>query len=285
MTSLTHFQEQDYYNSALIRPPEDYAFYEGETRFTRLVVDSKDRNMTLFPTPNSYEVQFDDDIDDVVSAKLINISLPFSMYMINKYFKVLKVVQDENIYVINLVEGNYNETELADHMASQLSSVAGKTFTCTYNRIYDKFTFGSVSNFSMDFTIPNSLAMLLGFRQKVYESTSNSLTSEFRKNLQFNNYIVMSIDQFDLNKNTKNPLNKSFAVIPENQYSANIDDNPDIIKFFSPPIGRLAKLKISFCDRFGNPYDFQNIDHRFEILFKSHKQKRKYNAILKHHLK
>ena len=40
---------------------------------------------------------------------------------------------------------------------------------------------------------------------------------------------------------------------------------------------------ITFYDRFNNLYDFQNIDHRFEILFKSHKQRRKYGSILQNH--
>jgi hypothetical protein len=56
----------------------------------------------------------------------------------------------------------------------------------------------------------------------------------------------------------------------------NISAAPELIKIFSPPIPRLTKLVITFLDRYGNPYDFCNMEHRFEILVKSHKQARKY---------
>ena len=77
---------EDYYKNAVIPPPEDDLFYEGNTRNTRIVVDSKERNLTLFPEPNNYEIVFDDDINDVASVKLINIQLPMNTYLINKYF-------------------------------------------------------------------------------------------------------------------------------------------------------------------------------------------------------
>ena len=76
---------EDYYKNAVIPPPEDDLFYEGNTRNTRIVVDSKERNLILFPEPNNYEIVFDDDINDVVSVKLINIQLPMNTYLINKF--------------------------------------------------------------------------------------------------------------------------------------------------------------------------------------------------------
>jgi hypothetical protein len=109
------------------------------------------------------------------------------------------------------------------------------------------------------------------------------IKSAFRKNFDFNNYAVMFIDQFEVNKNLNNPLNKSFAIIANDYNSLNIADEANIVKNFAPPINKITKMKISFYDRYGNPYDFQNIDHRFEILFKSHKQRRKYMAVLKNH--
>jgi hypothetical protein len=283
----------EFYNNAIIKPPEDSLSYEGDTRFTRIVVDSKDRNTNLFPEPNSYDIVFDDDINDVISAQLINIELPLNTYLINKYFNTIKVTINNVNYNVILSIGNYTPTELATELDLQFNKIGN--FSIIYNTTKtDNFTIMSDNNFSIDFSTKNSLAMMLGYKQIIYNSITTVPTnasfpfmikSEFRLNFDFNNYAVMFIDQFDVNKNQNNPLNKSFAIIGKDYSKLNINDEPNIIKNFSPPIGKINKFKITFYDRYGNLYDFQNMDHRFEILFKSHKQRRKYMAVLKNHFK
>jgi hypothetical protein len=291
-SSTTSFDNQTYYNSAVIKPPEDDTYYEGETRFTRFVVDSKDRNKSCFPLPNKYDVIFDDDINDVVSAQLLNISAPMPMYLINSYFNTFNVVLGTTTYSIILSDGDYKPDELATEITSKLNSITSTTaFTCIYVIKTDNFTFTNNAKFSLDFRVtpsnPNSLAMLLGFETKnynsIYQGGNYVLSSSYRKNFEYNNYIVMFIDNFDINKNQCNPLNKSFAIVCENYTDQNIADTPLITKYFNPPLNKLSKITISFFDRYGNPYDFQNMDHRFELLFSSHKQRRKYGVIMKNH--
>jgi hypothetical protein len=293
INDLTTFSNDEYYQHSVIKPPEDSLFYEGDTRFTRIVVDSKDRNLTLFSSPNQYDVAFDDDINDVISAQLINIQLPLQTYLVNMYFNTINITVAATSYNIILSIGDYTAAGLAAEIKTQLNSAStGNTFDVAYNTSTDNFSIMSSGSFSIDFTTKNSLAMMLGYKNILYTSVTTVPTngvypymikSQFRKNFDFNNYAVMFIDQFDVNKNINNPINKSFAIIGSDYNSLNISDEPNIIKHFSPPINKLSKLKISFCDRFGNPYDFQNMDHRFELLFKSHKQRRKYMAVLKNH--
>lgn len=286
---------EDYYKNAVIPPPEDDLFYEGNTRNTRIVVDSKDRNLTLFPEPNNYEIVFDDDINDVVSAKLINIQMPMSTYLINKYFNQIKIIIGTTVYNAVLTIGDYTAANLAIEIADKLNGMSSpNTFDCIYNTLTDNFTILSNNTFKIDFTTVNPLCFLLGFKKQIYQAITTVPTnltypymikSEYRKNFDFNNYIVMSIDNFDLNRNQTNPLNKSFAIIGSDYNTLNISDEPDIVKYFAPPINKIDKLRIKFYDRYNNPYDFQNADHRFELLFKNNKQRRKYGAMLKNLLK
>lgn len=286
---------EDYYKNAIIPPPEEDLFYEGNTRNTRIVVDSKDRNLILFPEPNNYEIIFDDDINDVVSAKLINIQMPMNTYMINKYFNTLKIIIGTVSYNAILTIGDYTANNLAIEITTQLQSLSSpNTFSCVYNTLTDNFTIVSDNPYSLDFLINNPLSYLLGFKKQVYTSITSvpvnltypyMIKSDYRKNFDFNNYIVMFIDNFELNKNQNNPLNKSFAIIGPNYDMLNISDEPDIIKYFAPPINKIDKLRIKFFDRFNNPYDFQNADHRFELLFKNHRQRRKYGAMMKNLMK
>lgn len=276
--------EEDFYKKAVIKFPEDYV--DEETKYTRVVVDSRVRNKNLFPNPNSYEIPFEDDINDVKTAKLIYMDIPMSLYLINENFNTIYFNINSNSYMATIPTGNYNPTELASEMQNQMNAITtsasvSTSFTVTYNTRLDKFTFeSSLLAFSLLFADkPRNLSILLGFSdiKAQYTSDINSqITSEFRINLNYNNYIIMDIEQFDMLKSIDRDLNKSFAMIPHNSTNLNIIDELNIIKHFSPSIPRLNKLRVRLYDRFGNPYDCQNMDHRFEITFTSFKQKRKY---------
>lgn len=271
----------EYNKHAVIPPPvtsvENY-------KHTRLVIDSKDRNKALFPNPNSYDIKLDTEVSDVISAKLINADIPMSMYMINAHFDNITFRVDNNVYDIQLEHGNYTETEFASMVTAAMNEVMPETFSVTYNTIKDGFTFGSTVSFSLVFgNKANSLGAFLGFADTTYTSTEtgnapfdHQIKSVFRKNFLFNNCVIMYIDQFDCYRSPSNEMDKCFAILPSVYSLLNISDHPELIKTFSPPIPRLNKLIVSFLDRYGNPYDFQNMEHRFELLLTSHKQARRY---------
>ena len=277
----------DFYDNAIIPPPE--GSNEPSVKYTRIIIDSKDRNMDLFPEANSYEIRFDDEVEDVLSAQLVSADIPLPMYIVNKYFKTFTIKIGQTSYTITLDEGDYDATTLASNITTNINKVLNLSngFLVEYNQIKDNYTFKSPVPFILTFNEVNSLHNVLGFKKQQYVSFQDDddvarpyiIKSEFRRNFQYNNYIVMSIDQFDINKSNSNNLHKTFAVIVKNYTDINFADMPKVIKNFTPPIARLAKLRISFKDKYGNLYDFQNMDHRLEILFTSFKQKRKYQNI------
>lgn len=263
---------------AIIKPPE-VPFVD--TRYTRLVIDSMNRDTSLYPNPNDYYFVFDDDINDVVSAKLVSIDIQFSTYTINMHFNTLWVtVGAGSETAVALTQGIYDETGLATMLQNALvTAFPSAGFTVNYGSRLDKYTFSANTSFSMNFKgKSNSIDQLLGFAKKIYSSSGDSIIAPFRCNFGYNNYIIMCIDQFDNNKSNSKPLNKSFAVFSKD-YNLSVGDEPNIIKKFSPPLARLAKLHLTFFDRFGNLYDFQNMDHRIELLMQSFKQRGKYNNI------
>jgi hypothetical protein len=285
---ITSINQKDFFNNAIIEPPKEFMFYENNKKYTRIVVDSKDRNHTLFNNPNGYEVVFDDDINDVVSAQLVSADVPFVSYLINDVFNQLYITIGGTTSTVTLTTGDYSSTDLATHIQTRLNALSANNFSISYDAIKDNFRFRSKVAFTLVFPERNSLSMLLGFDNNRNYSSSvssevdafvNVVQSPFRKNFNFNKYIYLVIEQFDLNKGNAKPINKSFAALTEQYTSLSINDKPQIIKYFSPTIPRLGKLKISFYDRFGNNYDFQNHDHRLEFLFTSFKQKSKYQNI------
>ena len=281
--NITNISDDDYNKYGVIKPPQE--FFKDNLKYTRIVIDSRVRDPILYPLQNDYYINFEDDITDVISAQLVYIDIPFSKYLINQYFNSLNITYNGNTYNVVLPTGDYTDASFLTAMQGALNTTIGTgAITITYNALLDNYTFTSTNNFGFNFqSQKNSLGMLLGFNiNKNYVATSGAnyvLNSEFRRNFKYNNYIIFDIDQFDLLKSADSSLNKSYATIPDNYDSLNISDNPQYIKIFSPPIPRLLKLHLQFSDRFGNPYDFQNQDHRFEILLTSFKQKRKYGNI------
>lgn len=280
---LGQFTSQDYAKTAIIEPPSSDLFQNPDMRKTRVPFDSRTRNVALYPNQNSYTIEFDE-IEDIASAQMVYCDIPMLMYLINNNFNTLYVSISNDVHRIVLTNGDYDENTLAIEMQTQLNTnAAGAVFTVAYVSKTDNYSFTSTMPFTLNFmNYKNSLNQLLGFAQKNYISSGadNTVLSEYRRNFNYNNYLIMNIDQFDVLKSSNSDLNKSFALIPKNYNNLNICDTFEYKKFFTPPLGRLLRIQIRFYDKFGNPYDFQNIDHRFELIFESYKLKRKYGHIL-----
>lgn len=280
-TNIINYDENEYNKYALIKPPE---FKEDDQKFTRVIVDSRSRDVNLFPLPNNYEIVLEDDINDLISAELVYMDMPFTNYLINNFFNKINIIINNIIYTVILTNGDYDDNAFLTEFQTQLDTVIGSgLITISYITKTDSYSFTSNNPFLFKFTnYTNTLAMLLGFNKNLDYVASGTgpytLNSPFKRNFNYNNYIIMEIKQFNVLKSTDTFLDDSFAIISQKFADKNICDQK-YVKYFSPPIPRLIKICIKLCDKFGNPYDFQNQDHHFEILFTSCKQKRKYKNI------
>jgi len=269
-----------YYQKSIIKPKSEIRQdeYEKNQRITRMVIDSRIRDKTLFPNPNSYEIKLDDDINDVISCKLVCMDVPFSTYLINNIHRNINFKIGSTMYVSSLNIGDYSKTGLATEIQNRMNATVGSAvFTITYNTLLDNYTFQNSGAFTLDFTNTPGMASLLGFDTKSYDSVGNVINSIFRMNLEYNSYIIMDIDQFDTIKSIDRDLNKSFAIIPKQYSTLNISDKYKITKYFNPIIPKLMKIRVNMYDKYGNLYDFAGLDHRFELLLTSFKQGRKYS--------
>jgi len=127
---------------------------------------------------------------------------------------------------------------------------------------------------------PKSIAKMLGLpRTTVQSDSTGRLEAPFRKNFNDSDVIVMHIEHMRLFQSTTTHVNKSILVL-HNQKSMDLSlysSNTEYRATFSPPIPRLNRIKVTFYNAWGDLYDFQNFDHRFELLIESSKQKNKYS--------
>lgn len=276
-----------YYQNSIIKAPPPSL---QPKRIIRIVVDSRERNITLFPNPNSYEVNILEDVQNVETLSLISADFPFDPYTVGTYSNMIYLAYNNTIYNIAIPIGNYSPQDLASALQLGLNTTTSSSaFIVSYNTVKDNFTFRCLNPFGLvfrgkTFTTPynnstdtayatNAMGKTLGFGINNYvsavqtenDSYVNVINSEFKKDFVTKDYIVLKIDSFDLNKSTADSIQNSFAIITNTSESLPYGTEY-ANKQFKPFLGKLKKIKVSLVDFYNNPFDFQNKDHRFELL-------------------
>lgn len=294
MDRIIRLDEFDFKNSAVIKPKTESL--NSSRKYTNVVIDSRFRDLQLYPSPSDYYIQLDDELQDIVSAELIVTQIPFKAYTISSVNNVIRIqfLTTGPIHNVVIPPANYTPSELASTLTTILTALSPSVaFNVTYDALYDKFTIKSTGAFTLFFKdrdskatnyATNTIGKTLGFKCEDYYVTSApyTLTAPFRKNFNDLTYIVMHIDNFHVNATGNNSvITKSYAIIPSDTSNTNIvSTSQKIVKYFNPPLPRIQRLHIQFKDINGNLYDFQNHDHRIEILFESYKQARRYGALM-----
>ena len=187
--------------------------------------------------------------------------------------------------IITLEPGNYNDGKnLGTAIASFITS-STPSFTGTFNTDTEKFMFSCDVAFSMDLSsITNNLTpylgRILGFLYgQVVQCTGTGpfiIKSQFKINTSDNTYVILQTDNFTVNSSTTSIIDKSFALLGPSKNKLCQYSLKPFRKDLNPPIGKLSRIRLKFYDYYGNLYDFQNHDHRLEIIFESYKVLRKY---------
>ena len=306
MSAVINYKEYDFKESTVIKPQSTHESKHDNYKYTRVVIDSRDRNLSYFSTPSTYEISLPDDIEDVVAAELQIMDLPFSAYMIDENNCVLHMSLNSGLDLVQVTipKGDYTTTSLPTAIEAAAVNM-GINLTVTYLPERDNFKFTMSQPFILSFIgeevkyhssslvsdteftttyKKNSMAKVIGFGPKTYLShldattSKHTLFSEFRKSFRENKYIIMHIEQITINQSINSIIHKSFAVIPPRAVDMNLYQIYQIRKNLNPPIAKLGKLKIRFTNHYGQPYDFQNQDHRFDIIFESLKSPRRYHS-------
>lgn len=200
---------------------------------------------------------------------------------------------DSQDYTIPL--GTYDGVSIASTLTSLIPQM-----TVTFNDISSKLTF--LSSINMEFRFKNdeqgrydldnfvneypnkSVGKLLGFSIDNYILTANTpLEAPYMIDLETETYIIMYMQQAKMYQSKNNKAHNAFAIINKMENNSNglVMYNNNVMKSFNPAIANLSNLVFKFCDYKGNLYDFQNREHRFEIVFTCFKQTRCYNEIFK----
>jgi hypothetical protein len=270
----------DYSKSAIIRPPTESPTDRTPPKTTKVVIDSRDRNTSLYPEPNHYVIQLVDDIDEVVSAELTMTDVPLSSYLINKHnnnISISKGTPDASASAsavlahMQLPIGDYTKQALAEQLKTTLGIA-----DVTYDPRLDKFTFHGDSDFALEFgEKQDCIARMLGFAPKrTCSSVSGLLHAPYRCNFNVSKYLILTVEGINIINSSNPVLHQSTVLLSHG--GMDMIGIRKIIKFKNPCIPRLNRIEFTFTDYEGNLYDFQNQDHRIDLVFESKKHLSKY---------
>jgi hypothetical protein len=232
----------------------------------------------------------DEPIEDVTSVELLSAHVPFSSYIVNKHNNQFVLSYGGfSQATLQVSPGDYTPVGLASELTSVIQNhLQSIGMEVQYDAIKDSYVFYGELDFELDFTpvacgmdCLSTLSEVLGFNRKRYSSSPlpsgtfpHVLKSEFRRNFNEVNYIVMDVDLLTVNTSVNNVVNKSFATISKSDYLNTAVVNK--IKKYLNPVTNFDRIRVAFYDYDGNLYDFQNQNHRFELMFETNKVSRKY---------
>ena len=285
------FDTSDLFASKAIVDPPKIDHRDLPTKKIRYIIDSRDRNTALYPNPAKYSLKLDEGLTDVVKAELTVSDFKFNNYNVNSNNCVLHATSGE----YTLPSGRYDGPALAQTLTEITP------FTVTYNSVRDKLSFTSASadkllfksdtqrQFDQESFIDayrsKSVGRVLGFDIADYElAPGSALEAPYRISLSDENFIVMYMRQAKVYFSQNNKVHNCFAILNKSETSTHGlimhgGSDSTTSKGFRPPIPNLSTLAFKFTDYDGNLYDFQNKEHRFEIVFTCLRQTRCYNEI------
>ena len=267
------------------------------------VVSSGDRIPSAYPSPSEYRVELRVPYVDVVSVELTSASVPLTFYTVNEQNNRIEFEEMAGTTLTAFIPiGDYpDSTTLAMAVATSMTAASanGVTYTGSVSGLTGKVTLTSDlaggSIFSLIFfgspvlegegtpefrrEVPQyregSIGEILGYAPQDY-SGSASYEAPAVPDLDGDPWIYLHIDELEHLESNNSNVHDAFAqisTVPSGSSNVSLflpTDSYRFIKYFSPPMGKLSNLTISFRDARGNLIDFNGRNHTltFEIITK-----------------
>lgn len=256
---------------------------------TRYVtIDSRDRDWKS-STPSSYTVELAEPIRDVCSVRVRSTNIP-PMWSLPRGRSTVWVSTDSGTTFTPVViaPGHYDASAAASAFESALNdTILGITWSVSVSNT-GIFT---VSNPTAGFVLrggdpdaddgygASSCGRFLGFSRDDAESVHGSnheVIAPHRHQLDVEDTMYIHIDNYDALIDTGNGRTGGYGALEVvNVYSPGAEHETPATKWFSPPLSKVTKLKIKIVDYYGVLIDFDNKEHRIELVFETRDAKQR----------
>jgi hypothetical protein len=250
-----------------------------------LFADSTNRDLTLFPSGNSYVLHLTSPLKNIERVDLVSARVPNTMY---------NLINGSNVFALNTSNVSMNPGFYSAYTLAQAVSTAITPVTLTYLPQEGHFVFSSTAGFTIKIQ-SQELATMLGLPVGTYVAnlataldpsyaTQYILRSRTLVDFSLNEYVFLDIDElrtpFNMDtgsiQGTSGTIsgsnsNRSFAPILMDVGSAcikNFHENKDyrISIEYPEPIRSLQRLTIRWTDKTGALLNFQGWETNAFIL-------------------
>lgn len=266
-----------------------------------LLISSKDRDKSRFPTQSKYSIVLNPGYSDIVSIELISARIPIPGNITANNCSISWKIGDGNdpIATAGITPGTYETVadiiaELITVMnftigtpffsgsvldySGKISIVGAAPFVLMFagesvrtSNDFNVDEFGNksyVGRFKTEF-LPNSIGKIIGFDAADYTSSGGMIVSPWPASLQDNSYLSLFLNRrinFGNIDSSNSVLNKCFCVFETDlgmiRYTKMITEPiKRYTKYFPERIPSLDVLDIEFLDSDGRQYDFNGQDH------------------------
>ena len=253
-----------------------------------LFADSKNRDVQLYPSGNSYVLHLTTPIKDIERVDLVSARVPNVMYNLTAGSNVLSVGTGGPSSNVSINPGFYSVYGLAQALTTT-------TLTLDYAPDEGKFIFSSSSSFTI-YVHSQELATMLGMARgslitsAAATGTDPSYTGKYiirsstLVDMSLNEYIFLDIDELRTPSHVDtgalvsssgtvsgSNANRNFAPVIMDVGSAcikNFHENKDyrVSVEYPEPIASLQRLTVRWVDKSGKPLDFRGWDTNAFVL-------------------
>jgi hypothetical protein len=279
------------------------------TQFKNICLNSCFRSNYYSTTPTDYQYVLPCEIKNVVSMRLASIELPNSWYLYadlnkNNKFRIEIIQPDSSVtsHDIIIPEGNYDTDTITEYLNntyfcfSTTSDIYLQQLQCTISELDLKAVFTVVNNniynllFSIYFSedvahnVMDTFGWKIGFRLGAYKNFYTSIVSEGMFDGLGDQYIYVSINDYQYNNNSLNMVCFDNSVMEENiigkipitngKMSIIITESNALVKTrkYNGPVN-IRNLHIKILNKFGEIVDLNHMDFGFtlemEILYEN----------------
>jgi len=128
------------YSANIIKPPDRNKTHGTITK--TLVIDSRDRDYTLYPDSNKFRVEITEEYRDVTSLELVYGRLPNNHYNIKESNNHFIISENNTIYDIKIPVGTYDNQKLINVLNGKdgnLFSILNNNYNFSINDTNLKF--------------------------------------------------------------------------------------------------------------------------------------------------
>ena len=167
------------YSANIIKPPDRNKTHGTITK--TLVIDSRDRDYTLYPDSNKFRVEITEEYRDVTSLELVYGRLPNNHYNIKESNNHFIISENNTIYDIKIPVGTYDNQKLINVLNGKdgnLFNILNNNYNFSINDTNLKFRIQSNGDFIYNFNYElnnecspcpiKNIDRIIGFRNEKY---------------------------------------------------------------------------------------------------------------------